>query len=264
VVRTTHTNARSPVRADSGASPDHVVIARGHRLCGVYTRADPRELARVRAEEGLEVSSLTGALADICPKAAADIEAASADGEREFEEFMAEEQRKCDATPRHRPRIKPAKATRLKEPTWPESNLSLVDPETPGADPFNDGVHGRLARDGQVATAPGHLMVRVNSQFHLCVTVETYTRRPPVETKGWDHVAEAGFQSTTGDMVFTDGLGGSELPDLSLDGREGHYRVRVHFAWFPWKGERLGTQRLLIMAYPGSGDDIVTYRKPAR
>ncbi|MFB4271847.1 hypothetical protein [Nonomuraea sp. GTA35] len=30
-----------------------------------------------------------------------------------------------------------------------------------------------------------HLLVLTHSDFDVCVTTETYTRRPPVETKGW-------------------------------------------------------------------------------
>ncbi|MFI7703790.1 hypothetical protein [Nonomuraea sp. NPDC049480] len=37
----------------------------------------------------------------------------------------------------------------------------------------------------------------------------------------------------------------------------------MHYAWFPWKGERESGRRLLIMAFPGKGDKVVTYRKPA-
>jgi hypothetical protein len=106
--------------------------------------------------------------------------------------------------------------------------------------------------------------VETHSDFHVCVTLETYTRRPPVETKGWDHVVEVGFDNRSGEMKFMDGLSGTELPDLSLNGRKGHYRIRVHLAWFPWKGDEYGTQRLLIMAYSGPGDRVVVYRKPAR
>ncbi|MEU8379726.1 hypothetical protein [Streptosporangium sp. NPDC048865] len=32
--------------------------------------------------------------------------------------------------------------------------------------------------------------------------------------------------------------------------------------WFPRKGGELGTRWLLIMAYPGPGDEVVTYRGP--
>jgi hypothetical protein len=38
----------------------------------------------------------------------------------------------------------------------------------------------------------------------------------------------------------------------------------VYFAWFPCKGEDDGTQRLLIVAYPGPGDKGITCRKPAK
>ena len=100
--------------------------------------------------------------------------------------------------------------------------------------------------------------------FHVCVTLETYTRRPPIESKGWDHVVEVGFANRSGEMTFMDGLSGTVLPDLSLNGRKGHYRIRVHLAWFPWKGDAYGTQRLLIMAYPGPGDKTVVHRKPAK
>ncbi|MBB2914128.1 hypothetical protein FHS43_005440 [Streptosporangium becharense] len=73
-----------------------------------------------------------------------------------------------------------------------------------------------------------------------------------------------GYANQSGEMSFMDGLGGTELPDLSLNGRKGHYRIRLHLAWFPWKGEEYGTQRLLIMAYPGLGDKVVTYRRPPK
>jgi hypothetical protein len=33
-------------------------------------------------------------------------------------------------------------------------------------------------------------------------------------------------------------------------GCQDSYRIRVHHAWFPWKGERHTGRRLLIMAFP--------------
>ncbi|GGK62131.1 hypothetical protein Ppa06_61100 [Planomonospora parontospora subsp. parontospora] len=236
-------------------APDQVLLDHGHRLCAVYTRNDPSELARLRAAEGVNVRDLSGVLAGICPAANAEIEAAKAADEREFNESMAEEQRKCDATPRHRPLIRPAKAIRLKEPEWPEAGLELYD-EFPA--------EGRRTTSGPVAAGPGYVAVGTHSDFHVCVTLETYTRRPPVETSGWDNVVEVGYDNRSGEIRFMDGLSGTELPDLSLDGRKGHYRIRLHLAWFPWKGEKYGTQRLLIMAYPGPGDKVVTYRRPPK
>ncbi|MFG1946666.1 hypothetical protein [Nonomuraea sp. NPDC048826] len=236
-------------------TPDQVLLAHGRRLCGVYTRNDPRELAQVEAEEGVRVQGMYWAIADICPAAAAKVKAERAADDQEFAAFQAEERAKCAAAPRHRPLIEPVKAVTPDDPVWPEIGLEMWDSAATG-----DST-GR--RDGLVESGPGHLRVSVDSEYHVCVTLETYSRRPPVETKGWGHVTEAGYISTDGELVFRDGLAGIVLPDLSLDGRRGSYRIRVHHAWVPWKGEERGTQRLLIMAYPGKSDKLVTYRKPA-
>ncbi|MGW5159517.1 hypothetical protein ACWEPN_28920 [Nonomuraea wenchangensis] len=229
----------------AATTPDQVVLAHGRRLCAAYTRADPA------------VRGLGWALAGICPAADADARAEQAAEDREFADFQAEERRKCAATPRHRPLIRPAKAIRLKEPEWPEAGLELYD---------EYATEGGGTTAGPVESGPGHVRVSTLSSFHVCVTLETYPRRPPVETKGWDDVVEVGYLNRTGEMIFMDGLSGSTLPDLSLGGRKGHYRIRVHYAWFPWKGgeEGDGTQRLLIMAYPGPGDQVTTYRKPSK
>ncbi|WP_336209251.1 hypothetical protein [Nonomuraea sp. LPB2021202275-12-8] len=238
-------------------TPDQVLLAHGRRLCGAHTRDDPRELTRLQAVEGVSVRGMDWALAGICPSADSAVKARKAAQEREFAAFDAEEQRKCDATPHHQPLIKPARSIRLKEPEWPEAGLQLFEPTEDGdlaGDEFDTGL---------VSGGPGHLVVGTSSDYHICVTLETYKRRPPVETKGWQHVVEVGHDSPTGKIVFTDGLSGTQLPDLSLNGRKGHYRIRVHFAWFPWNGDEYGTQRLLIMAYPAPGDKAVTYRKPA-
>jgi hypothetical protein len=171
----------------------------------------------------------------------------------------------CDATPRHRPRIKPARAIRVKEPQWtdygvleaygePEDDYDLTDMD----------LLDKAQDNGLVATRPGHLMVLTHSDFDLCVTLETYTRRPPVETKGWDHVVEVGYSKAGDSIVLGDDLSGTGLPDIALDGYDGPYRIRVHYAWFPWKGEQHAGQRLLIMAFPGKGDKVVTYRKTRR
>lgn len=248
----------SKVLEAADTMPDLALLEYGRRLCDIYTRNDPRELARVRSVHGLDVRGLSGTLAGICPAADAAVKARQAAQDREFEAWEAEEQRKCDATPRHRPRIRPVKAIRLKEPQWVDAGLEMYEDAATNA---RDDVY---PQDGLVLGGPGHLILNLHADHRVCVTVETYARRPPVEVKGWDQVVEVGYHSPTGRMVFNDGLSGTALPDLSLHGRKGHYRIRVHYAWFPWKGERYGTQRLLIMAYPGPGDKFVTYRDRLR
>ncbi|AQZ63423.1 unnamed protein product [[Actinomadura] parvosata subsp. kistnae] len=238
------------------STPDQVLLAHGHRLCAAYTRDDPDEPARLDAAEGVDVRELYGLLAPICPAADATVEADLAAADREFAESDAKERRKCAATPRHRPLIAPAKAVRLEDPRWPGTGMELYAPGT-GA-----GVPVQSLKNGLVGAGPGHVAVRTHAGLPACVTLETYALRPPVETKGWDHVAEAGYDHRGGRMFFRASTGGMELPDLSLDGRTGHYRIRVHFAWFRGEGGKRRSQRLLIMAYPGQGDDLVTYRKP--
>jgi hypothetical protein len=58
--------------------PDGLLIAYGHRLCAVYTRDDPRELARLRETDGVDFGyGLTADLAEICPPAAATVRTAT-------------------------------------------------------------------------------------------------------------------------------------------------------------------------------------------
>jgi hypothetical protein len=251
--------------AFAATTPDQVLLAHGRRLCGVYTRNDPQELARLSAAEGLARTDLAHPLAEICPSAAATVKAAQDAREAEFQKWEQDAQRMCDATPRHRPLVKPAKAIRIKEPQWTDYGvLEAYEATDDDYDPADTDLLDKAQDDGLVAARPGHLMVLSHSDFDLCVTLETYTRRPPVETRGWDHVVEVGYESTTGEIVLGDNLSGTRLPDLSLHGRRGHYRIRVHYAWFPWKGEQEGGQRLLIMAYPAQGDKAVTYKKRTR
>ncbi|MCG5212777.1 hypothetical protein [Streptosporangium sp. KLBMP 9127] len=237
------------LRQFAATTPDQIVLGYGRWMCDLHTRNDSQQLARWKVDR----DDLTYPLAGICPSAAAIVQAAQAEEDKEMAQLEAESQRRCDATPHHRPRIEPAKATRIKEPLWTDYGVlqTYESEEDPNLDPGN-----RL-----VSSEPGILTVLTHSDFDICVTVETYTRRPPVETKGWDTVVEVGYHSPTGEIVLTDLLSGTELPDLSLNRRAGHYRIRVHYAWFPWKGEDHAAQRLLIMAYPAPGDKEIVYRK---
>ncbi|MBP2705392.1 hypothetical protein JOL79_16375 [Microbispora sp. RL4-1S] len=241
------------LRQFSADTPDQEVLGYGRWICDLYTRDDRPELARLK----LSRDALTGPLADICPSAAAVVRAGQAKQEREVAEMQAQAQAMCDATPRHRPRIQPAKAIRIREPQWTDYGVL----QTYEGEEWDDA--GLDPRNGLVSSQSGTLTVVTHSDFDLCVTLETYTRRPPVEIKGWDTVVEVGYQSPTGEIVLRDDLSGTVLPDLSLNGRKGHYRIRVHYAWFP--NERTDkewpVQRLLIMAYPARGDKEIVYRK---
>ncbi|MDF5754810.1 hypothetical protein [Spongiactinospora sp. TRM90649] len=248
-------------------TPDAGILSYARRLCGVYTRNDPAEVARLQATTGLRRDALTYPLAEICPSAGAVVSAAAAEQNREMQEWEDDSQRMCDTRPVHRPLIKPAKAVRLKEPQFTDYGVVSTYEPTGGDEDPAEGEEELLSKaqdNGLVAAHPGQLVITTHSDYDLCVTLETYTRRPPVETKGWDQVTEVGYESPTGEIVLTDDLSGTTFPDLSLNGRPGHYRIRVHYDWFNWKGLQENGQRLLIMAYPAKGDKPITYRKPRR
>ncbi|AWS44030.1 hypothetical protein [Streptosporangium sp. 'caverna'] len=238
-----------------GGMPDRMLVAYGHRLCGVYTRENPQEMARFHKAYGVSPGDETALLADICPKAAETLRVAAEEEEREMLAHEAEEQAKCDQAPRHRPLITPVSAIRQEKPIWPELPLETYEQ---GGEP-EDGPPHQVEGGDLVASAPGHLQVFLNTEYRACVTTEAYDRRPPVETKGWQNVVEVGYESPEGRIVLADNLTGIQLPDLAALGK-GHYRVRVHYAWLSWKGTRQGGQRLLIMTYPGRGDHVTVHR----
>ncbi|WP_169983307.1 hypothetical protein [Microbispora sp. H10836] len=87
--------------------------------------------------------------------------------------------------------------------------LEAYEPDTAGEDfEANDPSY----QDGLLTVAPGFLGFDVHSDVPLCVTTETYTRRPPVETRGWQHVVEVGYSSVSGEIRLAHPLGDDPLP----------------------------------------------------
>ncbi|MFF3444137.1 hypothetical protein [Streptosporangium sp. NPDC002721] len=253
----------SGVLPSARSTPDLALVEYGRRLCGVYTRNDPEEIARIR-ETGVDVRILNAALAGICPRAAAAVKVASDAEERETLEWEVEERRKCVEAPRRRPLIRAKSVSRHEAPLWTEHGvLEAYEGTEDAGDPSMDGLLDLAQKNGLVAALPGHLVIRIHPDAASCVTTETYTRRPPVETRGWHHVVEVGYHSPGGEIRLRDPMDRSDLPDLAVRGR-GDYRIRVHHARLPWKGDKYAGQRLLIMVYPGRGDDVVVHRARTR
>ncbi|MGW7477604.1 hypothetical protein ACWGH8_03370 [Nonomuraea muscovyensis] len=221
---------------------DHLALAYGRARCAAYR----------------SYGGDSHLLAPICPAAAA---AARRETEREEAEWRAEEaaaQRICDRS-RHRPLVKPLRVVRERTSTDYGVLESIEgDPAEPNYDPYGGGLLQRAQANELVAARPGHLIVLSHSDFDICLTGETYRRRPPVEVKGWDHVVEVGYESTSGSIELMDPMAGAGLPNLAFRGK-GHYRVRVHYrepdydAWTP--------QHLLIMIFPGRGEKVVEHRE---
>ncbi|MEV0968221.1 hypothetical protein [Microtetraspora glauca] len=252
------------VRGSSGALkvapdlPDRFLVAYGRRLCDVHARDDPAELARVHRTDGVQVRELNYVLADICPSAATVVAAAREQEEREMREWEEERRRVCATARRHRPLIRPVSRVVQRDPVaMPDYGaLEAYEPDIAGEDPeANDPTY----QDDLLTVAPGFLGLDVHSDIPLCVTTETYTRRPPVEARGWQHVVEVGHPSVSGEIRFAHPLGGDPLPDLAVRGR-GHYRIRIHYSWDRSRDGGAVRQRLLIMSYPGRGDRVVVHR----
>ncbi|WP_067175364.1 hypothetical protein [Microtetraspora niveoalba] len=255
------------VRASSGALkvapdlPDRFLVAYGRRLCDVHTRNDPAELARVLRTDGVQVRELNHVLAEICPSAAVVVAAAREQEEREMREWEEERRRVCATARRPRPRIRPVTRVVQRDPvSMPDYGaLEAYEPDIAGEDYYEE--NDLSYSDDLLAVGQGFLGLSVHSDVPLCVTTETYTRRPPVEIRGWQRVVEVGYPSVSGEIRFAHPLGGDPLPDLAVRGR-GHYRIRIHYSWDRSKDGGAVRQRLLIMSYPGRGDRVVVHRKP--
>ncbi|MBB6552726.1 hypothetical protein [Nonomuraea rubra] len=215
--------------------PDHRLLAFGREQCARYP--------------GTTVHAAF--LAPICPPAAADWQREIDAEEAEYAREEAESQAECDRF-RHKPLIKPVRVARILE--FSEIGLEAYeDHEDSEDDPV---MHHDL-----VGSATGVLRIDLAADYEQCVTTETYRRRPPVEVKGWDKVIEVGYLSPTGDFTLRDPFDSPELPNLAVAGR-GHYRVRVHYREPDW--EAWTPQHLLVMVYPGRGDEVIDLKRTRR
>ncbi|GIH68658.1 MFS transporter [Sphaerimonospora thailandensis] len=198
-------------------------------------------------------------LVPICPKAAAEAQAEIDAEEAEYQAREAANQKVCDRF-RHRPLARPVRVIRERMSTDYGVMEAFEYDESRPTDPYEDGLLEKAQDNGLVATLPGHLMILSHSDYDICVTAETYRRRPPVEVKGWHHVVEVGYKSLTGDIELMDPMVGEGLPNLAFRGK-GHYRIRVHYRKPDW--EAWTPQHLLIVVFPAKGDQVVEHR-PSR
>ncbi|MGI5289874.1 hypothetical protein ACQEVF_41940 [Nonomuraea polychroma] len=233
-------------------APDRVVLSQGHHLCGLATRHGGD--VSVPAVQDAPHAALRGALASLCPAVARWQEQ---EGERKKAEeaaYFLEKQKACARHPLHRPKIKPL---RQKHATmWTEFWTIL------GWEEEYEGTVPDLVEE-LVGSERGALAVWAADEIgHACVTVESYRRRPPLETKGWDEVVEVGYDSPKGTLALSDSQG-TTVGGLTTAG-PGSYRVRVHL-----RGRKLvyqvpyppdGAVELLIMVFPGKEKNPTVYR----
>ncbi|GAT68921.1 hypothetical protein PS9374_04586 [Planomonospora sphaerica] len=213
--------------------PDHLLLAYGRKQCAAYPNSTEDKAF----------------LALICPPAAADRQREIVAEEAAYLRQEAASQAICNRL-RHRPRITPARVARLRE--FSEIGMESYEDhaDTAQEEPV---VHGDL-----VGSVPGHLRIDFHADYEVCVTAEAYRRHPPVEVKGWDKVIEVGYHSPGGDLTLRDPMDAPELPNLAIAGK-GHYRVRVHYR--APEGDAFTPQHLLVMVYPGRGDQVIDLKR---
>ncbi|TQS24506.1 hypothetical protein [Microbispora sp. KK1-11] len=231
---------------------DQAVLDQGRYLCALATRHGGDVGAR--AVDEAPQASLAIALPSLCPAVARAQQAEEDRRQAESDAYVAREERACAAHPRHRPKIRPVRQRRAT--FWTEFWT---------IEGWEDGYEGNppdLLKD-LVGSGRGALAIwAADEAGSACVTVESYTRRPPLETRGWDEVVEVGYESPSGSLQ----LGGGEGPTLKgLTTRgPGSYRVRVHL-----RGRELvyqvpypppGAVELLVMVFPGTAKKPVVYK----
>ncbi|WP_248966146.1 hypothetical protein [Sphaerisporangium perillae] len=233
-------------------APDGEVLAQGHHLCGLAAQHAGDVNAPVVREA--PQASLARALASLCPEVARAQEIEAERRQEEEDAYLAKKEQACAAHPAHRPKIRPVRQKRAT--MWTE--FWTIQ----GWDEGYEGTTPDLVEE-LVGSERGALEIWAADEIgHACVTVESYTRRPPLETKSWEEVVEVGYESPSGSLTLFDGQG-KPLSGLTSAG-PGSYRVRVHL-----RGRELvrqnpdapdGTVQLLIMVFPGKEKTPTVYR----
>ncbi|QKW37646.1 hypothetical protein HUT06_29555 [Actinomadura sp. NAK00032] len=120
--------------------------------------------------------------------------------------------------------------------------------------------NGLVASDGRSVT------VITGTQGPLCMTVRAYRKAPPLALKGWDQVAEVGFDSPDGRSTVGSMSGPSDFPAVTAAG-PGPYRVRVYVrgrgepeAFFP----EMPAEEHLLVVFPGKSKKPKSYKNGER
>ncbi|MGW5681259.1 hypothetical protein [Nonomuraea sp. NPDC003754] len=243
---------------DGTRMPDAKLMAYGRHLCAVARRHGGDGAATEVQDEvvGEDGQVVLFAARRICPEMVRAADERAARQRRELEAYEARRTAECAALPRHRPTTRPVRQATM--PMSAEWMLEAIEEET-------EGLAGeRLGADDVMVATPGSLAISTLTELgNLCVTVEAYRVRPPVETEGWQAVAEIGYRSTTGVLEIYDGTRTS--PDLAVGGA-GDYRVRVHQRELPVDYDELDegedpppSEEWLIMVFPGGSGKPATY-----
>ncbi|GAA2416130.1 hypothetical protein GCM10010404_88180 [Nonomuraea africana] len=233
---------RELLPASYASLPDHRLVAEGRTWCEVIMRDSPEELSRVGGSIGqsLYSGSIPDALTAICPELGRWRANKELREEEENDRFVTAAERRCAGLPPHRPLARTVTRARATAVWSDYGAIELAEGEIDVAAALDDAFE-----NGVVGTSPGQVAIlTADEAMHVCVAVEVYGRRPPVETRGWRKVVETGYTSRSGRLAFDD-----ERTALSTNG-PGRYRLRVHMRIHD---EEDAGQEFLIMVFPGKG-----------
>lgn len=243
--------------------PDAHLVKLGRDLCEVSLRNDSREMQTVMETRGFVVDTEenTTALGYLCP-ALNRRRFAEEETQRKRElDVIATAERRCASLLDRRPPTRPS--LRARATVW-VTGSGMLNIFEEGPDTVHPSSTDQASANKVVGATPGDLTIlTADTDTHVCVAVEAYDKRPPVEVEGWEKVVEVGYQSTGGEMVFTDDEGEMEegLPDLAIHGA-GRYRVRVHMrgAKAALADDGDARQAFLVTVYPGASRRIQVLR----
>ena len=238
------------------------LVKLGRGLCEVSSRNDSREMQTVMETRGFVVNTEenTTALGYLCP-ALNQRRFAEEEAQRKRElNVIATAERRCASLLDRRPPTQPSLRARATVWVGAAGMLNVLED---GWDDVYPTALTRAFANKVVGATPGDLTIlTADTDKHVCVAVEAYDKRPPVEVGGWEKVVEVGYQSTDGDMVFTDEETEEEaLPDLAIHGA-GRYRVRVHMrgAKAALADDGDARQAFLVIVYPGASTRTLVLR----
>lgn len=212
-----------PVAFDRGAATeedplsDAVLLDQGRRACRGEEQMPLRELVRRGARWPTPAQ-----IAYLCPETAAvrlrELERLRAASKAEFQRQQAKATAYCERTVPEGPRpIREATGTIA----GGESRAYYIGNGDDGAS-FDEALDDEL-----VGASGGAVAVLTGTEGDVCLTVRAYRKAPPPALKGWDRVAEVGFDSPEGRSEVGSVWAPAEFPPVTVAG-PGPYRLRVH------------------------------------
>ncbi|TMQ90645.1 hypothetical protein ETD83_34600 [Actinomadura soli] len=196
---------------------DGVLLDQGERACRGDKQMSPHDLGRRGARW-----PTTKEMAYLCPETALpqqrEADRRNAESVAEYRRYRVKALAYCKRTVPHGPRPVRQFTDLISGGESSSYSVGSGDDSTS----FDKALH-----DGLVAAAGQTVTVSTGSEGDVCLTVRAYREAPPLVTKGWERVAEVGFDSADGRAEVGSLWAPVEAPPVTAAG-PGPYRLRVH------------------------------------